>query len=273
MSIPVAMIPYTNMAPYRQLGAPSGCHFVSLVPRKSIDALLAGTVVAAAVPVGGLARLGDAVETVGRFGIAAKGPCMSVLFFSRIPFEAMQAPRTLRITSETASSVRLLYLLMGNKFGFDRLPHLSPEGEKPDGELLIGDRALIRGQAMRSDDDYSHATDLSQKWLALTRLPFVFARWVVRKDAPDAVKTTISQWLETFKEEEMSLVDKATTPSAKALGLPEDVVRRYFRVIRRCFDEEEIQGQQRFFQEMEQLGRKPLFQTAPKTDKWIGRRP
>ena len=83
MNIPVAMIPYANMAPYRQLGPPPGCHFVSLVPRKSIDALLSGAVAAAAVPVGGLARLGDAVETIGRFGIAAKGPCMSVLLFSR----------------------------------------------------------------------------------------------------------------------------------------------------------------------------------------------
>ena len=262
MSIPVAMIPYTNMAPYRQLGAPAGCHFVSLVPKKSIDALLAGTVVAAAVPAGGLARLGDAVETVGRFGIAAKGPCMSVLFFSRIPFEAMQAPRTLRVTSETASSVRLLYLLMGKTFGFDQLPHLAAQGEKPDGELLIGDRALIRGQAMQSDGEFSHVTDLSEKWLELNRLPFVFARWVVRKDAPSAVKTTIAQWLETFKEKEPTLVDKAVTPSAQVLGLPEDVVQRYFGVIRRCLDEEDIAGQQRFFQEIERVDRQPLFQTG-----------
>jgi chorismate dehydratase len=98
-------------------------------------------------------------------------------------------------------------------------------------------------------------------------LPFVFARWVVRKDAPLGVKTTIAKWLETFKAEEPHLVDQAVAPSARTLGLPEDVVRRYFGVIRRCLDEEDIQGQQRFFQEIKRLDQNNLFQTVLKTDR------
>jgi predicted solute-binding protein len=73
MTAAVAMIPYSNMAPYRQLGEPRGCRFVPLVPKASIAALLSGEVVAAAVPVGGLNALDGVVETVGRFGIAAAG--------------------------------------------------------------------------------------------------------------------------------------------------------------------------------------------------------
>lgn len=259
MSIPIAMIPYTNMAPYRQLGAPSGCHFVPLVPRASINALRDGSVVAAAVPVGGLAELGNAVETVGRFGIAAKGPSMSVLFFSRVPFEAMQAPKTLRVTVETASSVRLLFLLLGKSYGFDRLPYLVPEGKTADGELLIGDRALIRGQAARNDGEGLHVTDLSQKWFEINRLPFVFARWVVRKNVPEAVKMILAQWLETFKEQEPRFVECAIAPSVKTLDVTPDVVACYFHVIRRCLNDEDIRGQLRFFQEMEKYGRQPLF--------------
>jgi predicted solute-binding protein len=260
MSIPVAMIPYTNMAPYRQLGPPPGCHFVSLVPRKSIDALRSGKVVAAAVPVGGLAMLGDTVETVGRFGIAAKGPCMSVLLFSRHPFEDMHAPRTLRVTSETASSVRLLYLLMGQAFGFDRLPYLSQAGQAADGELLIGDRALVRGQVLQADDPYANVTDLSQVWMRFNGRPFVFARWVVKKDAPPAIKAAINHWLETFKAKESTLVERAVAPCAQTLGLSEDVVRRYFSVIRRCLDAEDLQGQQLFIEKMEEVGQGELFQ-------------
>ncbi|MGD8703366.1 MAG: hypothetical protein PVH26_13110, partial [Desulfosarcina sp.] len=79
MSAPVAMIPYANMAPYRQLGAPRDCHFVTLVPKASVDALVSGQVTAAAVPVGGMCRLAGIIETVGHFGIAAKGASMSVL--------------------------------------------------------------------------------------------------------------------------------------------------------------------------------------------------
>ena len=261
MSIPVAMIPYTNMAPYRQLGPPSGCHFVSLVPRKSIDALRSNAVVAAAVPVGGLATLGNTVETVGRFGIAAKGPCMSVLFFSRRPFNDMHAPRTLQVTRETASSVRLLYLLMGHTFGFDRLPQLSYAGQDADGKLLIGDQALVRGQALKAGDPYPHITDLSQSWTTVNGLPFVFARWVVKKDAPPAVKAAIKDWLGTFKAKESTLVEMAVAPCARDLGLSIDVVRRYFSVIRRCLDEEDLKGQQLFIEQMEEFGRRVLFKS------------
>jgi predicted solute-binding protein len=262
MTAAVAMIPYTNMAPYRQLGEPDGCRFVPMVPRASIAALLSGEVAAAAVPVGGLSALVGAVETVGRFGIAADGDVMSVLLFSRVPFEAMHRPRTIRITGETASSVRLLYLLLGQCHGFDRLPHLAADNQVPDGELLIGDRALVRGQADgRTQSIY--VTDLSRRWRDTHGLPFVFARWVVRKDASGSVKAAVARWLDEFKAREASLVEQAVPAAAAAIDLYPDIVRRYFTVIRRCLDERDIRGQERFFKSMERLGRAPLFRVAP----------
>ncbi len=260
MTAPVAMIPYTNMAPYRQLGAPRGCRFVPLVPRASIGALLSGEIVAAAVPVGGLGALDGVVESVGRFGIAAEGECMSVLFFSRLAFEEMHAPRTIRVTGESASSVRLLYLLLGNVQGFSRLPHIAGDGRVPDGELLIGDRALVKGQTA-GGAQLLFVTDLSRKWFDIHRLPFVFARWVVRKDASEPIKSSISAWLDEFKAREPSLVEQAIPEAAATLNLPPAIIRRYFQVIRRCLDDRDIRGQQLFLRKFEELGRSPLFQT------------
>jgi chorismate dehydratase len=261
MTAAVAMIPYTNMAPYRQLGDPPGCRFVPMVPRASIAALLSDEVVAAAVPVGGLNALARVVEPVGRFGIAADGDVMSVLFFSRVPFNAMHRPRTIRVTGETASSVRLLYLLLGQRHGFDRLPHLAADGQAPDGELLIGDRALVRGQAIDTVQPL-YITDLSRRWRDIHGLPFVFARWVVRKDAPESVKSAIAGWLDEFKAHEPSLVEKAVPEAAETLGLTPDIIRRYFRVIRRCLDERDIRGQALFSRMLARADRPPLFQTA-----------
>ncbi|BBO86973.1 MqnA/MqnD/SBP family protein [Desulfosarcina ovata] len=258
MSVPIAMIPYTNMAPYRQLGAPDGCHFVPLVPRESISALMAGNVAAAAVPVGGLGQLGQRVEMVGRFGIAAKGPCLSVMLFSRIPFEEMDATRTVRITRETASSVRLLYLLLGTRLGFDRLPRQVRDRGEADAELLIGDRALVRNQRLAKDEGL-HVTDLAEKWYAFERLPFVFARWVVRRDAAESVKAAIGHWLDVFQVQEKKLVDQAVGPSAEALGVTDEVIRRYFRVIRRCLDDEDLQGQARFFKMLDKHSSRLVF--------------
>lgn len=261
MSTPIAMIPYTNMAPYRQLGAPAGCHFVPLVPRQSIAALMAGEVAAAAVPVGGLSQLGTRVEMVGRFGIAAKGPCMSVLLFSRVPFEALKAPRTVRITRETASSVRLFSLLLAKTVGVDHLPHQVGGGVPADAELLIGDRALIRGQRP-ADDEFPHVIDLAEKWFENEHLPFVFARWVVRADAADAVKRAIADWLACFKAQESRLVEAAIGPSAEVVGVEHDVIRGYFQVIRRCLDDTDIKGQDRFVHLLAPLAQMPAFPPA-----------
>ena len=150
-------------------------------------------------------------------------------------------------------------MLMGHAFGFDRLPRLVAVGQEADGELLIGDQALVRGQAQQTDDQYGVVTDLSQMWLTLNGLPFVFARWVVKKDASSAVKKVLAGWLETFKEKETALVEQAVIPSARALGLSEKIVKKYFDVIRRCLEAQDLQGQQLFTRKMETFGRKPLF--------------
>ncbi len=262
MNVPVAMIPYTNMAPYRQLGPPAGCRFVPLVPRQSVRALKEGAVIAAAVPVGGLAQLDDCVAMVGRYGIAARGASMSVLLFSQLPFSQLVAPMTLRITSETASSVRLLYLLLGDAVGFDRLPLLAPDGAAADAELLIGDRALARGQRMAARGDRAVVTDLSQRWFERRGLSFVFARWVVRRDAPESVKKAIGSWLDDFREHEAQLVEQAVEPSARALEIDPAVIRQYFHAIRRSLDETDVDGQRRFLREMAAAGRQPLFRDA-----------
>ena len=113
MTFPVAMIPYLNMAPYRELGTPAGCRFVPLVPSRSIEALRSNAVIAAAVPVGGLPALNGLTEFLGNFGIAAAEQSMSVLFFSRRPLNAMGSETRIQVTGESASSVRLSLSVVG----------------------------------------------------------------------------------------------------------------------------------------------------------------
>ena len=171
----------------------------------------------------------------------------------------MRYPRTIRITGESASSVRLLVLLLGQRHGFNRLPHLAAAGQSPDGELLIGDRALIKGQAP-VDAQSLTITDLARQWFDLHRLPFVFARWVVRKDAPEAIKSAMANWLDEFKVREPLLVEQAVPEAARALDLAPEIIRRYFQVIRRSLDDRDICGQRLFLKQVEGLSRAPLFQ-------------
>jgi chorismate dehydratase len=271
MSFPISMIPYANMAPYRMLGEPENCHFVSLVPRESVTALGDNTVLAAAVPVGGLFALGDLVEPLGPYGIAAKERAMSVLFFSRKPLAHFGPEDRIRLTSESASSVRLLYLLLGHQIGFDRLPRLA-DAQQPsadvDGELVIGDRALVWAwqlsncpsvQAGPRPAELTMVTDLASEWLAQESLPFVFARWVVRRDAPQAAKQALHNWMDRFRREEEALVARAIKVVAREMGAPEAALARYFEVIRCCLDEADLAGQARFEALFRRHGREPLF--------------
>lgn len=262
MTWPVAMIPFTNMAPYRALGAPETCRFVPLVPSASIHALEKKEVIAAAVPVGGLMRLGERVEPVGKYGIAAKGASMSVHLFSNSGFERMDGSKTVRLTSESASSVRLLYLLLGYTHGFDRLPKTTRNYSEADGELLIGDKALTARYHEEKKSRMTIVTDLAEKWYEMHHLPFVFARWVVRKDAPEPAKAAVRNWLERFREQEAKLVKKAVSTAAKRMDLPDSLIERYFKAIRRSLEDEDLAGQKKFISEFKKYEKKPLFAPA-----------
>lgn len=256
-NFPIAMIPYANMAPYETLGPPANCRFVHCTPRNSIAALKEKSVWAAAVPVGGLAALEGMVESVGLFGIAACREVMSVLFFSDRPFAEVKAPLTVRLSDESASSVRLLYLLAGYTTGFDAIPAARPPGEKVAGELVIGDTALRwyhEWERRGGVKGYSHMTDLADEWYRHQKLPFVFARWVVRSDAPRRMRQRLSEWLALFGQQEEILIERSVPRVAERLSLPGEYVHRYLKVIRRRLDASDQEGQRRFLMEWDRRG-------------------
>jgi len=266
MSFPVAMIPFVNMAPYRELGTPEGCRFVSCIPSKSIEALLKGDVIAAAVPVGGLPKLKQVVTCLGSFGIAAKQKSLSVLFFSNRPFESIKAPLKIFVTDKSASSVRLLYLLFGYKHGFDCLPYQTKNIKNACGELIIGDKALVKSLKLHcnedkisSDNKRIYITDLATKWYVKNKLPFVFARWVIRKDAPCKVRKAIESWLAKFKNNEPELVKRAVLKAARTINVSPKDIYKYFQAIRRTLDDEDLKGQELFLSEVGKKVKEPLF--------------
>lgn len=262
--LPIAMIPYANMAPFQEMGPPPGCVFVDCLPRDSIRALKDKRVWAAAVPVGGLAALQDEARFLGLYGIAVKERAMSVLFFCDRPFEKFRRPLTISLTGESASSVRLLYLLLGYRHGFNAVPRLVPKGQPSNGYLVIGDRALRWAQEYEKTgtvQGFTHVADLAALWFDRFQLPFVFARWVVHRQAPDSLKEELHQWLQRFSNQEPDLIEKAAPKVAARLALHKAYVARYLKVIRRCLTEEDEAGQLRFQEELKSHGTGLLFET------------
>jgi chorismate dehydratase len=101
--------------------------------------------------------------------------------------------------------------------------------------LIIGDNAL-RIQQEPQHEGYRMA-DLAQWWLDQTRLPFVFAVWVARRDwlnqSPDnthrleALTTALQRSRENFFSDK-DLVAEAVALTQARCPIPEAVVMRYF---------------------------------------------
>lgn len=247
----VAIIPYSNMAPYRQLGPPPGCEWVELVPSRTPQALKRKTAWAAAIPVGALTELSNLVEPVGNFGIAADGPVRSVLLFSNRPFELLRAPCRLKLTDQSSSSVKLLYILLRHGLAEDELPKLVGQEDECDAELVIGDDAMSR----RKTGPCNHVIDLAEVWRGLFEKPFVFARWVVRKDAPQDFKDTLLKWLTPMQEREDDLILATSRAEAERLDVSTAEMIAYLRGIIRVLGADELDGQSLFVDKLRQAKR------------------
>ena len=115
--------------------------------------------------------------------ISSKGPVKSVLLFSKLPIDSLDGA-SIGLTGESETSVILLKILLSLKFSFANSYYKVEESDQgfPSGHdalLLIGDRALI--EASKNTD--GHVYDLGELWNEFTGLPFVFALWLLRKDA------------------------------------------------------------------------------------------
>ena len=259
MTYTVSMIPYANMAPYRRLSCPKGCRFVELVPRASVEALRTGEVIAAAVPVGALPQLGDMVEPIGTFGIAAEKAVGSVFLFSKKPLGELRRPRAISLTSQSATSIRLLHLVLGYENGVDAVPYVTDDEAAADARLLIGDDAIRRAKAGCD----THVYDLVTEWYRHHHRPFVFARWVIRRDAPSETKSAMLSWLSGLEGHDDEFIMQSASAEAERIGITRDEMIDYLRGMKRILGPSELEGQAIFLSEIAQNVPPSVFEPVP----------
>lgn len=117
--------------------------------------------------------------------VASREKACSVLLFSSMPPEHI---KTLYLTPASMTS-RVLALHVLREV-YCREPEISEDRERADALMLIGDEALRE----KSSGRWQYVYDLGEEWFRLHRLPFVFALFLVRKEAPP--------WLDRFIEEQ-----------------------------------------------------------------------
>jgi len=98
-------------------------------------------------------------------------------------------------------------------------PRRAVAGRPPDAELLIGDRALL---AERPGAKW--VLDLGEEWDDLVHLPFVYAFWVARADAP---LERLIEILSSARDRGLAAREAMAEEAHRALGLPLASARRY----------------------------------------------
>ena len=188
----VGLPAYANVAPLSHFLAPEGFSLAGGVPTELNRALLEGELELSLVSSVFYLEHREALGVLPDFSVAVLGRVYSVNLFSRIPFEEVES---VALTTESATSVRLLKLLLGPERTYRREEGGLELLERYDGVLLIGDRAIkaYTGLLERLPESVHelperprgvHVTDLAAVWYRRTRLPFVFALWAYRKEAP-----------------------------------------------------------------------------------------
>jgi chorismate dehydratase len=182
----IGRIEYANCTPLFQVLQEKfpcpGYEFVAGVPAELNRMLLAGDIDVCPSSSIEYAYHPERYSILPQLSISSVGAVASVLLFSKVPVEKLDGKKIL-LSSESATSVNLLKILLTQRFGCSCSYEVAPPGVTvADGEssalLLIGDSAL-RTSLGKSD---LFVYDLGELWYVWTGLPFVFALWLCRND-------------------------------------------------------------------------------------------
>jgi chorismate dehydratase len=179
----ISIIDYLNAAPLNY-GFKHGLGFEHFhlkfhVPSLCADRLREGLVDAGLISSIEYLRI-PGLRIVPGLCIASPKRVRSVVVLSKVPPEEI---RTLALDTSSRTSVVLSQILLRERFGVhpevvDLAPDQTAMLDQCDAALLIGD------VAMRARREGLLVLDLAEEWHAWTGLPFVFALWCVREDAP-----------------------------------------------------------------------------------------
>jgi chorismate dehydratase len=128
--------------------------------------------------------------------ISCCGAVKSVLLLSQVPVDRLKG-KTILVTRESHTSVALLKILFSEHLRVEAdlepgcLREAAAGGNLPVAFLAIGDEAL----RLSAGDLYPYRLDLGEAWHSWTRLPFVFALWVIQRESAErlngALRTTM----------------------------------------------------------------------------------
>jgi chorismate dehydratase len=178
----ISAISYLNTAPlmwdFEHGDVGSEFDITYTLPSECAQALHQGRADIGIIPAAAYLLVND-LEILPGVAIASRRPVRSILLVSKVPVEKI---RSVGLDTSSMTSVALTKVLF-HQWGLldvDYAP-MAPDVDRMlaghDAGLLIGDPAL------KIDRSRFVTYDLAEEWIRLTGKPFVFAFWVIRREA------------------------------------------------------------------------------------------
>jgi predicted solute-binding protein len=169
----------------------------------------------------------ETLEPIG-FCLATRDQVKSVMLFSNCGWRELDG-KTIGIIDDTATSVKLLKILLEKKHGvkarLERMHSGVNSYEGYDAVLLIGDEALRQRKTGLSGFELVY--DLATEWYEWQKLPFVFALWAVKRSLPAEQKSKLSSMILASLEKGEEDLAAISCPQARRLGLSSEEAIEY----------------------------------------------
>ncbi len=226
MAIKVGRVPYLSSEPFYFDMVNRGIQLQDFLPGALGEAAAKGEVDACPVSLVDSFKLEERFIPVAGFCVAARDKATSELLYSTRPIDQLSGA-SIGVSAETATALPLLKVLLKFKYNVQPDAYVTLQ-DSSDAFLISGDPGLRRRRGARG---FPHRYDLGEEWFDWTGLPFVFSRWVMRKDLDPKDQALIEDTLYVGLEDGVDSLFHISDPRENLLMLRRDLVE-YIQVLK-----------------------------------------
>lgn len=216
----VGRVPYLHNEPFYFDMPRRGIELHEIVPSAMAAAVLHGEVDAGPIPLVDCFRLTERLQPVAGFGVTSVQRTGHVFLYSTRPVTDLNGAQ-IGVIDEASTAPRLLHVLLRCHFQVRPAAYV-PLQSAAEAFLLVGDQGLRRRLGIPG---FPHTYDLGKVWHAWTGLPFVFSRWMARKDLAPKELALLQDTLYVGLEEGVDALFRVAEPREDLLMLPRDIAR------------------------------------------------
>lgn len=194
--------------------------FTDTAPARCAEMLLNGEVDAALVPIIEYQRIPD-IAIIPEVCVGSRTAVRSVVLVTRK--NNLKKVESVALDESSRTSVTLVKIIFREFLGFE--PKWETSAPDLNSMLTHADAALIIGDpAMQIPRDKFRVYDLATLWHEFTGFGFVFAMWMVRKDAVEKVRFID---FAAARDEGLANLNDIERAYVEQIGLSEDEIRSY----------------------------------------------